>query len=140
MKSVFLMAAMAVASCSLFAQQKASGDAKQFMLIVRYKRDLPMPDSATRRTNGQHWGEFIGKLAQSGKLVSGLRPEEGGRTVVGKDKTVREQPYDGNKETVSAFFLVKAADLDEATEIARQCPIYELGGSVEIRAVVQAAN
>ncbi len=129
-----------MASCSLFAQQKANGDAKQFMLIVRYKRDLPMPDSTTRRTNGQHWGEFIGRLERSGKLVSGLRPEEGGRTIAGKDKAVQEHPYDANRETVSAFFLVKAADLNEVTEIARQCPIYELGGSVEIRAVVNTAN
>ncbi len=135
-----MMAVMAMGSCTLFAQQKASGDSKQFMLIVRYKRDLLMPDSATSRTNGQHWGEFIGRLAQTGKQVSGLRPEEGGRTIAGKDKAVQEHPYDANRGTVSAFLLVKAADLNEATEIARQCPIYELGGSVEIRAVVNTAN
>jgi hypothetical protein len=140
MQKMLLVAVMAMLHCSLFAQQNAGGEGKQYMLIVRYRMDVPAPDAETMKANGQHWGEFIGKLAQSGKLVSGLRPEQAGRTISGKDKTVQESAYMGDKAVVSSFFVIKAADLDEATTIAKQCPIYELGGSVEIRGIMNMAN
>jgi hypothetical protein len=63
-----------------------------------------------------------------------------GRTISGNDKVVQEGAYVGDKAVESAFFVVKAANLDEATEIPKKCPIYELGGSVEIREVMNMAN
>jgi|SRR6185437_2881109 len=139
MKRFIVMVVLAIACAQGFAQQQ-SGDAKQYMLIVRYRTDTPAPSVDLMKTNGQHWGEFIGDLAKSGKLVSGLRPQQAGRTITGRDKTVQENAYMGDKAVVSAFFVVKAASLDEATEIAKKVPIYELGGSVEIREVMNNAN
>ena len=131
------MAGLVIASAQGFAQQ---GSVKQFMLIVRYRTDAPAPDAELIKTNGQHWGAFIGDLAKSGTLVTGLRPQQTGRTIAGKDKVVQEGAYAGDKAVVSSFFVVKAGSLDEATEIAKRCPIYELGGSVEIREVMNMAN
>jgi hypothetical protein len=110
------------------------------MLIVRYRTDAPAPSADLMKTNGQHWEEFIGDLAKSGKLLSGVRPQQTGRTITGQDKTVQESAYVGDKTVVSAFFVVKAASLDDATEIAKKVPIYELGGSVEIREVMNSTN
>jgi hypothetical protein len=31
--------------------------------------------------------------------------------------------------------IIEAASLDDAVEVARQCPTYEFGGSVEVRPV-----
>ncbi|WP_161596767.1 YciI family protein [Chitinophaga vietnamensis] len=135
MQKLLLSALLALAATGLFAQQKDNKDLKQYMLIVRYNTDAK-PDPATIKDNMQHWGAFIGGLAQEGKLVTGLRPAQEGRTISGKDKAVKEGPYVANNDIVSSFFVVKAADLDDATTIAKKCPIYELGGSVEIRAVM----
>jgi hypothetical protein len=38
---------------------------------------------------------------------------------------------------VGGFFLVNAKDLDEAVEISKDCPDYELGGSVQVRQVMK---
>jgi hypothetical protein len=139
MKRIILMSVLAIAGTQGFSQQQSSG-LKQYMLIVRYRTDAPAPSADVMKTNGQHWGEFIGDLAKSGKLVSGLRPQQAGRTITGQDKTVQENAYMGDKAVVSAFFVVKAATLDEATATAKKVPIYELGGSVEIREVINNAN
>lgn len=133
------MVGLVIACVHGFAQQQGGGS-KQFMLIVRYRTDAPAPGADVVKSNGQKWGEFIGDLAKSGKLVSGLRPQQAGRMITGQDKTVQESAYIGDKALVSAFFVVKAASLDEATEIARKVPIYELGGSVEIKEVMNNAN
>ncbi|PUZ24949.1 hypothetical protein DCC81_11570 [Chitinophaga parva] len=139
MKRFILMGVLVIACTQGFSQQQ-SDVAKEYMLIVRYRTNAPAPSADVVKTNGQHWGEFIGDLAKSGKLVSGLRPKPTGRTITGQDKTVQESAYMGDKPVVSAFFVVKAASLDEATEIAKQVPIYELGGSVEIREVMNDAK
>jgi hypothetical protein len=138
MKKMLFMAGLILACAQGFAQQ--GGAAKQFMLIVRYRTDAPAPDADLMKSNGQHWSMFISDLAKSGALVSGLRPQQEGRTISGKDKVVQETAYMGDKAVLSAFFVVKAASLDEATDIAKKCPIYELGGSVEIREVMNNAN
>jgi hypothetical protein len=45
-------------------------------------------------------------------------------------------PFADTKEIFAGFYLLKADDLDRATEIAARIPAVRLGGSVEIRPVV----
>lgn len=136
MKKILLIAAgLTLAAAGLVAQQPAA-TGRQFMLVVRYSTDRPAPDTKIIATNGRHWGAYIARLTGNGQLISALRPEEGGRTLSGRDLTTRGGAYTGgDKAVVSALLVIRAADLDEATAIAKECPIFELGGSVEIRAV-----
>ena len=99
-----------------------------------------MPDAEALKINGQHWGNFIGGPAQSGKLVTGFRPANEGKTITGAAKIAKDGVYDMGKDVVSSIFVIKAANMDEAAAIAQKCPIYEMGGSVEIRAVINMAN
>ena len=39
------------------------------------------------------------------------------------------------KEVVGGYLLVRAETLDEAAEMSKGCPIFESGGSVEVRAI-----
>jgi hypothetical protein len=48
----------------------------------------------------------------------------------------------GNRSTESArrfggSLVLEATSLDEATELAKDCPVFEFGGSVEVRPVIQ---
>jgi hypothetical protein len=110
---------------------------KQFLLIIRYKANTPQPSQEEIKTIGAHWGAFIGDLAQSGKLVTGYRPGTEGRTISGTAKRAKDGAY-GDKDVVSSIFVIKAGSMEEATEIAKKCPIYEMDGSVEVRAIVNA--
>ena len=140
MKKIYLVAVLACMGCGILAQQKTGDSARQFLLIVRYKSDMKMPDAEALKANGQHWGSFIGGLAQSGKLVSGYRPANEGKTITGTAKTIKDGVYDMGKDVVSSIFVIKAVNMDEAAAIAQKCPIFEFGGSVEIRAVNNTAN
>ncbi|WP_343672025.1 YciI family protein [Chitinophaga sp.] len=137
MKKVILIAALFIICNKIFAQADTSG---QYMLIVRYDLTAPSPDAELVKANAPKWGTFIGELTRSGKLVMGLRPDNGGKTISGKTTTVEDKPYAGDNKIVSSFFLVKAGSMAEATEIAKKCPIYELGGNVEVRKVMNMAN
>lgn len=45
-------------------------------------------------------------------------------------------PYAEGKEIIGGYFHIRASGLDEATEIAKQCPGLALGLTVEVRPVV----
>ncbi|HZC70212.1 MAG TPA: YciI family protein [Jatrophihabitans sp.] len=55
----------------------------------------------------------------------------GGRTLM------TDGPFADTKEVLGGVYLVEAADLDEAIELAARIPAARLGGVVEIRPAVQ---
>lgn len=46
-------------------------------------------------------------------------------------------PHPEAKDVIGGFSLIIAKDLDEATELAKGCPILDLGGRVEVRPIRQ---
>lgn len=67
-----------------------------------------------------------------------LHPAETATTVRVQDgrTLVTDGPFADTKEILAGFYLVEAADLDAATELAARIPAARMGGSIEIRPVV----
>ena len=85
----------------------------------------------------QKWFAWVEKLSQEKKYVAGEAVLPGGKTILGSIKSVTDGPYAEGKEIVGGFFVVEAKDLNEAVEMAKACPDYELGGIVEVREVMK---
>jgi hypothetical protein len=62
-------------------------------------------------------------------------PLKGGGTTLRMrgGELVVDGPYAETKESVGGYFLIQAADLAEASDVARGCPILTYGGVVELR-------
>jgi hypothetical protein len=74
------------------------------------------------------------RLSADGTLKAGQPLTEEGRIVSGKSgRTVVDGPFAESKEAIGGYFLIGAASLDEAVEIAQQCPMLEFGVDVEVR-------
>ena len=86
------------------------------------------------------WFAWVQKLQQQGRYDSGEALLPGGKTIKGVKKTVTDGPFAESKEIVGGYFVVKAKDLTEATELAKEYPDFELGGTVEVREVVKFDN
>jgi len=127
--------ALCLFSVGTFAQQKSN----QYVLIIRSKADIKASPEMIK-TNIQHWTAWMTDLGKQGKISGGYRFPTEGTTLTGADKPAKPTAYIANKEMVSSFLIVNAADLDEAKQIAAKCPTFELGGSVEIRAIQNTAN
>ncbi len=81
----------------------------------------------------QKWNAWITEGLRQGWMLDagdGLKRE--GRVVNAK-KVVTDGPFIEAKEIVGGFSLVQADSLDAAAELARGCPIFLRGGSVEVR-------
>jgi hypothetical protein len=81
------------------------------------------------------WGAWMVQLEKSGNLQGSNALENTGRMIRGSKKTVTDGPFTEAKDLLSGYTLVVAKDLNQATQIALECPIYEYDGSVEVRPV-----
>jgi hypothetical protein len=137
MKKYFLLIAFFFAGSTLFAQNKVK---TQYMLIVRFRTDFkPASDDAVK-ANIKRWQDYMGNLVQSGSLVAGYRPANEGLTMSGTKKDLKPIPYVADGELVSSILIINAVDMDAAKTIADKCPVFEFGGSVEVRSVMNIAG
>ena len=85
----------------------------------------------------QTWTSWIEGLAKAGKFKSGFPLESGAKVISGKNKLVTDGPFAEAKEVVGGYLLVTAKDLHDATDLAKGCPIFDEGGTVEVRAIME---
>jgi hypothetical protein len=84
----------------------------------------------------QRWQAWAGKLTAEGQLKDFGVPleREGKQVAVGG--VITDGPFAEGKEIIGGFSIIKAKDLTEAAKIAKGCPIFENGGTVEVRPVM----
>ena len=85
-------------------------------------------------------GEYIA-LAQAPGMVGGeqLHPVETATTIRVKEgeTLTTDGPFADTKEFLGGFYLLEAEHLDAAIEVASRIPAARMGGSVEVRPVVE---
>lgn len=59
------------------------------------------------------------------------------KNIKGKDKIVTDGPFIESKELIGGFYIISANSMEEATELAKGCPVLILGGSIEVREVMK---
>lgn len=109
---------------------------KEFMLLFRFNpanMGTPSPEAAA--ASQQQWGGFIGNLALQEKLVNTQRFDFNGQCITA-DQSIHEGANMTGGEAVSGYMVVKANTYGEATSIGQECPILQMGGSVEVREIV----
>ncbi len=79
---------------------------------------------------------YIQGLRDKGHFVAGEPLEETGKVLSGKrGQTVTDGPFTESKEAIGGYFLIRARDLAEAIELSRACPIFDNGGTIEVRPI-----
>ncbi len=110
------------------------------MMIFRndYNPDFkPTPDQM--QASIKQWQDWIGGIAAQGKFLSTNRLGFEGKTLK-PNSIVTDGPYAEVKEMIGGYLIVKATDLNEAMQLANGCPILDIGGHVEVRAIVPMNN
>lgn len=140
MKKLSVIIAFISFASFAFGQQVANPGKSQFLLIIRFKTDFKPASDEAVKANIKKWQDYMGGLAKSGNLVSGYRPATEGLTLEGTGKSLKNTAYISDGEQVSSIIIISAASMDDAKTIAEKCPVFEFGGSVEVRAVMNAAG
>ena len=106
----------------------------EFTFLFRGRNASGSPEEMQKHL--QKWVTWMKELGANGRIREQGHPLEGtGKVVRGNAKTISDGSYAEAKDVVGGFMVIEAADLSQAAEISKGCPILEVGGSVEVRPV-----
>ncbi len=87
----------------------------------------------------RQWNDWVEGLMQRGKMKHGHPLGHEGRVVSGSPGRVTDGPYAETTEVIAGYLFLTVAGIEEAAEIAKQCPGLPLGLTVEVRPVAQVS-
>jgi hypothetical protein len=111
---------------------------KEFVLFFRMDitNDEAQPTPEQMKKYMQLWMEWIDFIAGKGQLADGGNHLSREGRVLKPNNQVFQKPYTSENVSVAGYIIIYAKDLNDATSIAKKCPI--LAGentSVEVREV-----
>lgn len=110
---------------------------KEFMLIFRIKdvEDFkPTPEQIQERLS------WLAGIAAQNKLLdkgNSLLPFNESAKTVSAGSIVTDGPYTEIKEFIVGYVIVRSETIDEAVEMAKENPIFKIGGNIEVREVLK---
>ena len=107
----------------------------EFLYLYRGGERPASPAAAQQEM--QRWMTWLKELGEKGHVKAPGHPiERTGKLVSGKNKSVTDGPY-AEKDMVGGYTLIEANDIGQATELSMGCPIFDSGGSVEVRPLMK---
>jgi hypothetical protein len=106
----------------------------EFLYLYRGGSDPKSP--AEGQQTMQQWMAWMKELGEKGHLKAVGSPlERTGKLVSGANKTISDGPFAEAKDLIGGYTIVAAKDINEASELAKGCPIFHVGGAVEVRPI-----
>src|SRR3984893_10548062 len=108
----------------------------EYMLLFRGTHwDKGLSPEELQNVMGE-WRSWVDRLIERGKIKSAHPLMDEGKIVSWKKgQTVADGPFSESKEAIAGYLLLQIDDLDEALEIAKECPVLKYGVTVEVRPV-----
>jgi hypothetical protein len=109
-------------------------------MFIFFGGDPSQLSPEAQQAHMQKWFDWVQKLTNEKRYVGGEALMPGGKTISGQKRVVTDGPFTESKEVVGGYFVVLAKNLDEAVQMAKECPDYVLNGTVEVREVMKFDN
>ncbi len=108
----------------------------EFTFLYRGGASFATPEE--RQKQMEKWMAWFRDIGAKGQVKDPGHPlERAGKIVRGKPIAVSDGPFAEAKDVIGGYTLIQANDLAEAAEIAKGCPILDVGGAVEVRPVMR---
>ena len=83
----------------------------------------------------QKWAAWMKELGEKTQVKERGRPVERTGAILGAQN--KKEDFAGSDDAISGYMLIEAPDLAHATPLAEGCPIFDIGGTVEVRPVMK---
>jgi hypothetical protein len=106
---------------------------KEFMLLVRTEGDHLLrlsPDEKQKHL--EKVMVYIEDLMKSGRLKSAQPLDLESAIISGTKGKLKDGPFNESKEIIAGYFLILAKDMEEAIEIAKTNPVFEIATTARI--------
>ena len=104
----------------------------EYLVISRGQWDKDVPREEIQNAIDQFY-VWLGRLVDEGKMKTGQRLANTGKTV--SKKNVTDGPFGETKEVIGGYWFIVAGSLDEAAQIAAGNPCLNCGLFYEIRPI-----
>jgi hypothetical protein len=108
---------------------------KKFILLIKGEDRWAELSPAEMQATVQKYSAWAAKLRSENGLVDAEGLSREGCVMVGGD-VITDGPFPETKEMIGGYYIFHAADLNEAAEVAKECPALCYGGKVELRQVM----
>ncbi len=119
-------------------QSTAPADCPEFLLIFRntdVEKRLPLEELHHAMDRLHEW---LDRWTERGAIQGGQPLGYQSRVISGaRQRTIADGPYAEAKEAVGGYVIVRAADLDEAAQIASEWPMLDYDAVVEVRPLLE---
>jgi hypothetical protein len=114
---------------------------RYMLLIYGDEKARDAMSEQQRGTLFREYGEFTAGIQRSGAFLAGdpLQPSSTATTVRGKNgqAVTTDGPFAETREQLGGYYIVEAKNLDEALAIAGRIPSVRIGGSIEVRPIME---
>lgn len=101
--------------------------------VFLYRNGNTLSPEVMQKQMGK-WMAWLKDLGEKGVLKNAGQPlERSGKLVSGSARTVTDGLFAEAKDVIGGYSIVEAKDIEHAVELSRGCPIFDVGGGVEIR-------
>ena len=101
--------------------------------VFLYRNGEKMSPETMQKQMGK-WSAWLKELGEKGVLKNAGQPlDRSGKLVSGSARTVTDGLFAEAKDIIGGYSIVEAKNIDHAVELARGCPIFDVGGAVEVR-------
>lgn len=110
---------------------------QKFMFLYRDPIQKSPPNLSPDQVQDhmQSWWDWLGEGKAAGWVLEMGDPLTSEMRIVQHDRSIIDGPYPEAKELVGGYSIIQATDFAAACQHAMGCPIFESGGSVEVRQI-----
>jgi hypothetical protein len=114
---------------------------RDFMFLYRIPTptaNQPAESPQQMQERMQRWTAWFKDLESRGVLKNiGAALESTGALVKDKKPAITDGPFAEAKDIIGGYSVVSAENLAHANELAIDCPVFKMGGFVEVRPIRQ---
>lgn len=105
---------------------------KEFILLVRVPQNYGSEQAIEVRSK---WNALLEKWKANGTYITSFVYPNDGYLVTGSTKTITKEGVVSNNFKLVSNMILKAANYEAALELAKECPVLEQDGMIEVREI-----
>ena len=106
----------------------------EYMLLIRNGEWVELSPEEMQKSMEKYIA-FTKKLRDEGRFKGGDELQSNGRVLRKQGNSIVDGPFTETKETIGGYYLIEADSYEHAVAIAKECPTFDHGGMVEVRAI-----
>jgi hypothetical protein len=111
---------------------------KEFLVLIRTEGNAWVLPQKELDDHLQKVVDYIEELMKAGNLKSAQPLAFEGAMISGAKGKLKDGPFKESKEVIAGYYLILANDLEEAIQIGKRNPIFEISltAKLEVRPIV----